>query len=99
MQNNENPGDISRWSIVQLQSEIQKKNISPVEVTERILEKIATDDRELNAFITVMEDSALNQARKAEADVMKGAYKGALHGIPIGLKDMIDVKGVPTTCA
>src|SRR5260370_12999988 len=53
----------------------------------------------LNAFITVTAESALERARLAEREIFRGAYLGPLHGIPIGLKDIIDVAGVRTTAA
>src|SRR6185369_16033689 len=56
-------------------------------------------DPSINAFITVMHDSALAEARKAEAEIHSGNWRGPLHGIPVGLKDLIDTAGVKTTCA
>src|SRR6185437_6172335 len=52
----------------------------------------------INAFITVMHDSALREARSAESEINAGNWRGPLHGIPIGLKDLIDTAGVKTTC-
>ena len=54
---------------------------------------------ELNAFITVTADAALADARRAEADIQRGNWKGPLHGIPIALKDLVDTAGVRTTAA
>ena len=52
---------------------------------------------ELNAFITVMADSAVGAAETAEREIATGHYRGPLHGIPISVKDLIDVAGTPTT--
>jgi aspartyl-tRNA(Asn)/glutamyl-tRNA(Gln) amidotransferase subunit A len=68
-------------------------------LTEDALNVIQTLQPTLNAFITVMADDALAAARQADQDIAAGRYQGPLHGIPISLKDLIDVAGVPTTAA
>jgi aspartyl-tRNA(Asn)/glutamyl-tRNA(Gln) amidotransferase subunit A len=68
-------------------------------LTEDALNVIQTLQPTLNAFITVMADDALAAARQADHDIAAGRYQGPLHGIPISLKDLIDVAGVPTTAA
>ena len=68
-------------------------------LTEEALSRIAELNPKLNAFITVTADDALAAARQADADIAGGRYRGPLHGIPISLKDLIDVAGVPTTAA
>lgn len=85
------------WSIEKLSKSIKKKEISPVEVIEASINLISARDNELNAFITVMEEDSLNAAKRAEEEIVKGNYKGQLHGIPIGLKDLICTSGVKTT--
>lgn len=77
---------------------IRRKEISPVELTTNCLARIEQLNPLLNAFITVMHDSALSEARAAEAEINNGNWRGPLHGIPIGLKDLIDTAGVKTTC-
>lgn len=77
---------------------VREKKISPVELTEECLNRIDRLNPILNAFITVTHDSAIAQAREAEAEILQGNWRGPLHGIPIGLKDLIDTKGVRTTC-
>ena len=77
---------------------LRRKQISPVELTNACLERIEQLNPAINAFITVMHDSALAAARAAEADIYAGKWRGPLHGIPIGLKDLIDTAGVKTTC-
>ena len=78
---------------------IRKGELSPVEVVQASLDRVeATDDR-LHSFITLMKEEAMEQARTAEADILKGNYKGPLHGIPFALKDLYDTAGVRTTSA
>lgn len=77
---------------------IRRKEISPVEITRTCLARIDELNPTINAFITVMHESALAEARAAEAEVSGGNWRGPLHGIPIGLKDLIDTAGIRTTC-
>ncbi|HEX6649078.1 MAG TPA: amidase, partial [Pyrinomonadaceae bacterium] len=77
---------------------LRRKQISPVELTSACLTRIEQLNPSLNAFITVMYESALDEARRAEAEIGAGNWRGPLHGIPIGLKDLIDTAGVKTTC-
>jgi aspartyl-tRNA(Asn)/glutamyl-tRNA(Gln) amidotransferase subunit A len=88
-----------RRTIQQLSQEIRKKSISPVELTRDCLAGIDKVNPKLNAFITVLADSALADARRAEQEIHSGNYRGPLHGIPIGLKDLIDTAGTRTTAA
>jgi Asp-tRNA(Asn)/Glu-tRNA(Gln) amidotransferase A subunit family amidase len=62
-------------------------------------ERIERLNPALNAFITVMAESALAEARRAEAEILRGEWRGALHGVPVALKDLIDTAGVRTTAA
>ena len=78
---------------------IRSRAVSPVELVQKALERIAELNASLNAFITVMGDSALEQARVAEDEIARGEWRGPLHGIPIALKDLIDTAGVRTTAA
>ncbi len=77
---------------------LRRKQISPVELTTSCLARIEQLNPTINAFITVMDESALAEARKAEEEINDGSWRGPLHGIPIGLKDLIDTAGVKTTC-
>ena len=76
---------------------IGKRELSPVELTESRLSRIDRLDGKLHSFIRVLREPALAAARAAEAEIMAGNYRGPLHGIPIGLKDIYETKGVPTT--
>jgi aspartyl-tRNA(Asn)/glutamyl-tRNA(Gln) amidotransferase subunit A len=86
-------------NISELAARFRQKEISPVEITRDCLDAIAQLNPLLNAFITVMADSALEEARSAEAEIRRGEWRGPLHGIPVALKDLIDTAGVRTTAA
>ena len=90
---------MSLRSIAEMSELIQKGRVSPVEVTRECLETIERLNPTLNAFITVTAESALAEATKAEKEIQAGRWRGPLHGIPIGLKDVIDTAGVRTTAA
>ena len=83
--------------LLTLAQKIRARQISPVEITERLLKKIEAQNPALNAFITVAADEALAAAKKAEQELYRNTYRGPLHGIPIGIKDMIETKGLRTT--
>jgi len=72
---------------------------SPVEITTDCLSRIKKLNPALKAFITITGDAALRQARSAEAEITAGQWLGHLHGVPIGLKDLLDTQGVRTTAA
>ena len=76
---------------------MREKRISPVELTQAYLDRIDTLDDRLGAYISVMRESALGQARQAERAIQAGGPLGSLHGIPVAIKDIIDVAGVLTT--
>lgn len=73
-------------------------SLSPVDVTQAALGRIQQHNDSLNAFITVTADLALEQARQATRELQAGQDRGPLHGIPVALKDLVDVQGVRTTC-
>jgi aspartyl-tRNA(Asn)/glutamyl-tRNA(Gln) amidotransferase subunit A len=78
---------------------VQKKEVSPVELTKACLARIEKLNPRLNAFITVTDTAALEDARKAEAEIARGEWKGPLHGIPLAVKDLVETAGVKTTAA
>lgn len=86
-------------TISELAQRVRRKEVSPVEITRECLAGIERLNPALNAFITVMAESAMTEARTAEAEIGRGEWRGALHGIPVALKDLIDVAGVRTTAA
>jgi aspartyl-tRNA(Asn)/glutamyl-tRNA(Gln) amidotransferase subunit A len=77
---------------------IAAKELSPVELTAALLARIERLDPKLNAFIRLDGEAAMAAARTAEAEVAAGRLRGPLHGVPVGIKDIIDVAGLPTTC-
>src|SRR5262249_16028328 len=86
-------------TILEAAEMLRSRKISPVELTRASLEKIEALTPVLNAFITVTADLALDQAHTAEAEIQRGEWKGLLHGVPVGLKDLFDTAGIPTTAA
>ena len=76
---------------------IAKRELSPVELVESRLARIERLDGKLNSFIRVLASQALDVSRSAEAEIAAGRRRGPLHGIPIGLKDIYETKGIPTT--
>ena len=76
---------------------IERREISPVELTRACLDRIAARNDELRAFITVTGERALADAGRAEQAIAKGHYRGPLHGIPVSVKDLVNVAGTPTT--
>ena len=86
-------------TIQEASQQIRAGEISPVASTESCLSRIEQLNPALNAFITVTAESALEEARRAEAEVRAGRYRGPLHGIPFALKDIVDTAGVRTTAA
>jgi aspartyl-tRNA(Asn)/glutamyl-tRNA(Gln) amidotransferase subunit A len=86
-------------TILELGELLRRKSLSPVELVDQHLERIEKLNPTLNAFITVMTDEARAQARQAEQEIREGDWRGPLHGVPIGLKDIIDTAGTRTTAA
>ena len=86
-------------TISQLARRVRRGEVTPVELTRNCLERIEKHNPALQAFITVTAESALAEARIAEAEILRGEWRGPLHGIPVALKDLIDTTGVRTTGA
>ncbi len=86
-------------SISALAPRIASGEISSSAVTEACLERISAENGRLNAFIAVLADGARADAGRADAEIAAGRYRGPLHGVPISLKDLIDLAGAPTTAA
>ncbi|MFW6080983.1 MAG: Asp-tRNA(Asn)/Glu-tRNA(Gln) amidotransferase subunit GatA [Desulfosalsimonas sp.] len=90
--------DLCGLSIHEAQKLLHGKEISSVRLTEAVLEQIRAKDEDIGAYLTVTEKIARDQAKQAD-EAIKSGNAGALAGIPIGVKDLICTKGVPTTCA
>ncbi|HZQ92449.1 MAG TPA: amidase [Terriglobales bacterium] len=84
-------------SIIWAAQLLTAKQLSPVELTQGCLSRIERLDGKLNSFIRVTAESALAAAKTAEVEIQRGEYRGPLHGVPIALKDLADVAGLPTT--
>ena len=84
-------------TIGQLSALVKGRHISPMEITKVYLDRIGDLDHHLNSYIKVMSEQALAAAHEAEQAIRAGNYLGPLHGIPIGVKDIIYTKGVITT--
>lgn len=93
------PTDLTRLTLVDAMAMLRRKALSPVELTQAFLARIERLNPSLNAFITVTEEQALQQAREAEAEIQRGNWRGPLHGMPLALKDLIDTAGIRTTAA
>tara|TARA_Y100000590_G_scaffold415966_1_gene514329 strand:+ start:772 stop:2187 length:1416 start_codon:yes stop_codon:yes gene_type:complete len=76
---------------------ISSKQVSPVQVVEEHLRRIELLEPKLNSYISIMRDSALKQAKEHESEILGGTYRGPLHGVPVALKDIFYVTGVPNT--
>jgi aspartyl-tRNA(Asn)/glutamyl-tRNA(Gln) amidotransferase subunit A len=76
---------------------LRSKELSPVELTAAYLSRIDQIDPRLNAYIRVLPEQARAAAREAEAEIGRGTWRGPLHGVPLGIKDLFDVAGLPTT--
>ena len=85
------------YSLSGLARALKRRDLSPVEVTEALLGRI--EDDETNAFITVAAGRAMEDAKRAEAEISAGEYRGPLHGVPVAIKDLVYTKGVLTTMA
>ena len=84
-------------TVAQASEMIRTRKLSPVELAQAYLARIADLDPQLNAYITLTADLALKQAREAEQEIARGRYRGPLHGIPFGLKDIYSTRGILTS--
>ena len=91
--------NVSQLGLSEASQLVRSKKVSPVELTHECLSRIERLNPKLNAFITVTAESALAEARQAEAEIQHDGWRGPLHGIPIALKDLVDTAGVRTTAA
>ncbi|HWF03493.1 MAG TPA: amidase family protein, partial [Candidatus Angelobacter sp.] len=85
---NYSSSELPLLELAEVSKAIQKKEVSPVELTRACLDRIERLNPALKAFITVTGVSALEEASKAEAEITRGEWKGPLHGIPLAVKDL-----------
>lgn len=91
--------EIGFQPLTEVASRLERRVISPVELTHSLLDRIARLDPTLHSYLTVLPERALEQARRAEAEIAAGNYRGPLHGVPIGVKDLCNTQGIRTSCA
>jgi aspartyl-tRNA(Asn)/glutamyl-tRNA(Gln) amidotransferase subunit A len=89
--------DLHYLTIAQASAQIKARKLSPVELTQALLARIRQRDAVLNSHLLVLEEQALADAKQAESDIGAGYWKGPLHGVPIGLKDIYNTAGIRTT--
>jgi Asp-tRNA(Asn)/Glu-tRNA(Gln) amidotransferase A subunit family amidase len=89
--------DVAFWPVRHLAELVRTRQVKPTELTEMYLARLHRYQPKLNFVVTFLDDVARAQAKQADADIAAGRYKGPLHGIPWGAKDIISVKGYPTT--
>jgi aspartyl-tRNA(Asn)/glutamyl-tRNA(Gln) amidotransferase subunit A len=92
------PTELHFLTIAEAARLIERRQLSPVALTQAFLDRITRIDPQLHAYITVTADRALAQARQAEAEILRDDYRGPMHGIPFGLKDIYCTSGILTSC-
>lgn len=91
--------ELAHLSLERVAALIESRRVSPLDLTRACLHRIETQNPALNAFITVTAEAAIEAAKNAEAEIVRGGWRGPLHGIPVALKDNIDTAGTRTTAA
>ena len=89
--------DVAFWPVTSLSVLIRTRQVTSVELTEMYLARAKRYNPKLKCFVTITDDLALREARQADQEIAAGKYRGPLHGIPYGIKDLFAVKGYPTT--
>jgi aspartyl-tRNA(Asn)/glutamyl-tRNA(Gln) amidotransferase subunit A len=89
--------DLTTLTLAEAAARIRSGSVTSVQLTEACLARIAIYDPKLDAFITVMKDQALAQAKQLDAEAKAGKFRGPLHGVPIALKDNVDTANARTT--
>jgi aspartyl-tRNA(Asn)/glutamyl-tRNA(Gln) amidotransferase subunit A len=91
--------DLAAMTLAEASARIRARTVTPTQLVEACLARIQVYNPKVNAFITVLREAAMRQARELEAEQAAGKFRGPLHGIPIALKDNIDTAGIRTTAA
>ena len=91
------PTDLHWLTIADAARLIERRWLSPIELTEALIARAEALDPQINAFLLPTSEKAREQARAAEHEIIAGRYRGPLHGIPVGLKDIYATAGIRTT--
>src|SRR5881275_43217 len=91
--------DLDTLTIEEFGRRFRAREVTAEQITDACLARIAADNPRLNAFILVMAEAARRQARDADRELAAGHDRGPLHGVPISIKDLFDLRGLPTTAA
>jgi len=89
--------DLAWLSVADAAALLRAKKLSPVEYAQALIARAERHDRQYNAYLRPTPELALADARRAEAEILRGEWRGPFHGVPYGLKDIVDVAGLPTT--
>lgn len=89
--------DLAFLTVTEAAALLRSRKLSPVEYAQALIARIEKHDKNLNTFLRFTPDIALQDARRAEDEIMRGDWRGPLHGVPYGLKDIVDYAGLPTT--
>ena len=89
--------DLAWLTVAEAAELLRAKKLSPVEYAKALIARIERHDGKLNAFLRFTPDLALEDARRAETEIARGGWRGPFHGVPYGLKDIVDYAGLPTT--
>ncbi len=89
--------DLAYLTVAEAAELLRGKKLSPVEYVSALIARIEKYDSKLNAFLRLRPEIAMQDARRAETEIVRGEWRGPLHGVPYGLKDIVDYAGLPTT--
>ncbi len=89
--------DLAWLTVAEAAELFHARKLSPVEYAKGLIDRIERHDKNLNTFLRATPELAMEDARRAEAEILRGAWRGPFHGVPYGLKDIVDYAGLPTT--